>query len=57
MVPGSEEAISYMTTMTGVYSKIGWTAVGVGVVFILISPLITRLMHLDTLDSGDDKAK
>jgi len=40
-----------------VYSTVGWTAVGVGVAVMLISPLIKRLMHLDTLrddDVGDD---
>lgn len=40
-----------------VYSTVGWTAVGVGVAVMVISPLIKRLMHLDTLrddDVGDD---
>jgi proton-dependent oligopeptide transporter, POT family len=32
-----------------VYSTVGWTAVAVGVGMIAISPLIRRLMHLDTL--------
>jgi POT family proton-dependent oligopeptide transporter len=32
-----------------VYSTVGWTAVAVGVGMILVSPLIRRLMHLDTL--------
>jgi POT family proton-dependent oligopeptide transporter len=32
-----------------VYSTVGWTAVGVGVLMLVISPLIRRLMHLDTL--------
>ena len=32
-----------------VYSTVGWTAVAVGVGMIVISPLIRRLMHLDTL--------
>ncbi len=36
-----------------VYSTIGWIAVAVGVGFLLISPLIKRLMHLDTLDDSD----
>jgi len=35
-----------------VYSTIGWIAVAVGVALILISPLIKRMMHLDTL--GED---
>ena len=41
----------------GVYSQIGWIAVGVGVGVIVISPLIKKLMHLDTLrddNVGDD---
>jgi len=32
-----------------VYSTVGWTAVGVGVAMVVISPLIRRLMHLETL--------
>jgi POT family proton-dependent oligopeptide transporter len=35
--------------VTEVYSSAGWTAVGVGVAVILVSPLIKRLMHLDKL--------
>ena len=40
-----------------VYSNVGWVAVGVGVAVMVISPLIKKLMHLDTLrddDVGDD---
>lgn len=42
--------------VTEVYSTVGWTAVAVGVGVIVISPLIRKLMHLDTLadDSIDD---
>jgi POT family proton-dependent oligopeptide transporter len=32
-----------------VYRQIGWIAVGVGVFVILVSPLVKKLMHLDTL--------
>ncbi len=39
---GAEQAIE-------VYSSVGWLAVGVGVAVLLISPLIKKLMHLDTL--------
>ena len=35
--------------VTDVYSKVGWAAIIVGVVVILISPLVKKLMHLDTL--------
>jgi POT family proton-dependent oligopeptide transporter len=32
-----------------IYNKIGWVAIGVGVVVLLLSPFIKKLMHLDTL--------
>ncbi len=32
-----------------VYSNVGWLAVGVGIGLIIISPLIKKMMHLDTL--------
>ena len=41
--------------MLGVYSQIGWIAIAVGVGVVVISPLIKKLMHLDTLK--DDKAE
>ncbi|MGH8074168.1 MAG: peptide MFS transporter [Lysobacter sp.] len=43
--------------VTDVYSTVGWVAIGVGVVMLLIAPLIKRLMHLSTLtDSAEDLA-
>ena len=36
-----------------VYSKIGWIAVGVGIVVRVVAPLVKRLMHLDTLKDTD----
>lgn len=44
-------------TVIAVYSQIGWIAVAVGVGVVVISPLVKRLMHLDTLQDdnvGDD---
>ena len=41
----------------GVYSTVGWYAVGIGVAVMVVSPFIKKLMHLDTLsddDVGDD---
>lgn len=32
-----------------VYSTVGWVAVGTGIAVMIISPLIKKLMHLDTL--------
>ncbi len=40
----------------GVYSTVGWFAVGVGVAVLLISPLIKRMMHLNTLKDDEDVA-
>ncbi|WP_415810766.1 peptide MFS transporter [Litorimonas haliclonae] len=39
---GEEQVLS-------VYSNVGWLAVGVGVVLIIISPFVKKMMHLDTL--------
>ena len=36
-------------TVLDVYSTIGWIGVAVGIGVVLISPLIKKLMHLDTL--------
>ncbi|MBB1087894.1 peptide MFS transporter [Lysobacter sp. SG-8] len=39
--------------VTEVYSTVGWTAVVVGVVMVAISPLVRKLMHLDTLKDDE----
>ncbi len=36
-----------------VYSTVGWYAVGIGVAVMIVSPLIKKLMHLDTLADDD----
>jgi len=40
-------------TVLDVYSNIGWIAIAVGVGVIVVSPLIKKLMHLDTLQDAD----
>jgi len=40
-----------------VYSQIGWIAVAVGVGVLVISPLIRKLMHLDTLRDDSIQAQ
>lgn len=39
-----------------VYATVGWYAVGIGVAVMVVSPLVKKLMHLDTLadDTIDD---
>jgi len=38
-----------------VYKKVGWLAIGIGILLLLISPLVKKLMHLDTL--AEDTAR
>ena len=54
---GSEKASgegAAQQTVLDVYSQIGWIAVAVGVGVLVLSPLIKRLMHLDTLKDTED---
>ncbi|MGE0774501.1 MAG: oligopeptide:H+ symporter, partial [Sphingomonadaceae bacterium] len=39
-----------------VYGTIGWWTIGIGMAVLLISPLIKRMMHLDTLADDSDLA-
>jgi POT family proton-dependent oligopeptide transporter len=32
-----------------IYSKIGWITIAIGVVVLLVSPVVRRWMHLETL--------
>ncbi len=38
-----------LENVLAVYTRVGWMAIGLGVVMLAIAPLIRRLMHLDTL--------
>ena len=54
---GGEEGTMTREATLSIYNSIGWVALIVGVGVLAISPLITKLMHLDTLgddDVGDD---
>lgn len=50
---GLEGEAAGKETVLSVYSTVGWTAVAVGVAVVVISPLILKLMHLDTLKDHD----
>jgi len=55
---GAEEAAAEgvaKETVLEVYTTVGWVAVGVGIGILAVSPLIKRLMHLDTLRDADDE--
>jgi POT family proton-dependent oligopeptide transporter len=49
---GLDEAAG-KTVVLDVYSTVGWYAVAIGVGVMVISPLIKKLMHLDTLRDDD----
>ncbi len=57
---GAEQAGGESATkqvVLDVYTTVGWAAIGVAVVIMVLSPLVSRLMHLDTLQDdnvGDD---
>lgn len=36
-----------------IYSEIGWITIGVAVVVLILSPFVTKWMHLDTLEDRD----
>ncbi len=38
-----------------IYSKIGWITIGVGAAVLLLSPIVKRWMHLDTLKDNDER--
>ncbi|HSG56657.1 MAG TPA: hypothetical protein VLA45_14515, partial [Paracoccaceae bacterium] len=37
-----------------IYDQIGWIAIGVGVAVLLVSPIVKKWMHLDTLEDAED---
>ena len=37
-----------------IYSKIGWITIGVSVVVLLLSPIVKKWMHLDTLEDRNE---
>ncbi|MCJ7420340.1 peptide MFS transporter [Sphingomicrobium astaxanthinifaciens] len=49
---GLDEAAGKQVVLD-VYSTVGWTAVGIGVVVMVISPFVKKLMHLDTIVDED----
>ncbi len=50
---GGEEGEMTREMTLSVYNSIGWFAVGVGVVVLVVSPFVKRLMHLDTLKDDE----
>jgi POT family proton-dependent oligopeptide transporter len=53
---GGESGEMTQDATLAIYSKIGWITIGVAVVVLAVSPLIKKLMHLDTLEDHHDLA-
>jgi len=41
-------------TVLDVYTTVGWVAIGAGIAILAVSPLVRKLMHLDTLADEPD---
>ncbi len=50
---GGESGEMTKEATLSIYNTIGWIAVGIGVFVLLVSPLVKRWMHLDTLKDED----
>ena len=52
---GGEDGAMTRDATLSIYHSIGWFSIGVGVVVLVLSPFVKKLMHVDTLiDDGDD---
>ena len=45
-----------LANYASVFETIGWVAVAIGVLLVLLSPWLTRWMHLDTLEDAEPEA-
>ncbi|HEX7710009.1 MAG TPA: oligopeptide:H+ symporter [Sphingomonadaceae bacterium] len=51
---GGESGTMSKDLTIAIYNEIGWIAIGVGVVVLLVAPLVKRWMHLETLGDVED---
>lgn len=51
---GGEDGAMTRDATLDIYNTIGWVAVVVGIVVLAVSPFITKLMHLETLQDDED---
>jgi proton-dependent oligopeptide transporter, POT family len=50
-----KDAAEQLASYQSVFGTIGWVGVGIGVVLVLLSPVLTRMMHLETLRDEDSE--
>ena len=48
-----KDPAAQLDSYQNVFSTIGWVGVGIGVILVLLSPILTKMMHLDTLKDDD----
>jgi proton-dependent oligopeptide transporter, POT family len=51
---GGESGEASKDSILAIYSSIGWITIGISVAVVAVSPLIKKLMHLDTLKDNED---
>jgi POT family proton-dependent oligopeptide transporter len=51
---GGESGAMDKALTLDIYNKIGWITIGVAVVVLLVSPIVKRWMHVDTLEDRDN---
>jgi POT family proton-dependent oligopeptide transporter len=50
---GESGEMSKELTLT-IYNQIGWLSIGIAALVLLVSPVVRRWMHLDTLKDEDE---
>ncbi|MGN6357776.1 MAG: peptide MFS transporter [Novosphingobium sp.] len=50
---GGESGTMTRESTLAIYTQLGWTALGIGALVLLLSPLVTRWMHLGALRDDD----
>ena len=53
---GGDDGALSKQGLLDVYELFGWISIGVGLVVLLLSPIVKRWMHLDTLKDANDAA-
>ena len=53
---GGESGTMSRELVLEIYNTIGWVAIGVSLAVLVVSPLVKRWMHLDTLKDADARA-
>jgi POT family proton-dependent oligopeptide transporter len=47
---GGESGTMSRELVLGIYTTIGWVAIGVAAVVLIVSPVVRRWMHVETLE-------